>query len=60
MGINRTFFLLLIKVSEKSLKDEKLMNKVYQTIPLRKIATTQDCANSIFYLANDEFAGHIK
>jgi hypothetical protein len=46
-------------VAEKSLENVKLVNKVYQTMPLRKIASVKDCANSILFLSSDKMAGHI-
>jgi len=42
-----------------SLPDEETMKRVTATIPLRKIATAEDCANAIMFLSSDRLAGHI-
>ncbi len=46
-------------MAENALKDEVLVKKVLQTIPLRKIALPEDIANVIAFLASDKVAGHI-
>jgi 3-oxoacyl-[acyl-carrier protein] reductase len=42
-----------------SLPDQKTMDLVTATIPLRKIATAEDCAHTIVFLTSDRLAGHI-
>ena len=42
-----------------SLPDEKTMDLVTATIPLRKIATAEDCAHAIVFLTSGRLAGHI-
>lgn len=42
-----------------SLPDQKTMDVVTATIPLRKIATAEDCAHAIVFLTSDRLAGHI-
>ncbi len=46
-------------MAEDSLKDVAMVKRVLQTIPLRKIATAEDIANTIVFLASDKLAGHI-
>ncbi len=46
-------------MAENALKDEKLVKKVLQTIPLRKIALPEDVANLVVFLASDKVAGHV-
>ncbi len=46
-------------MAETSLSDEQLVKRVLQTIPLRKVATAEDIANIIVFLASDKVAGHI-
>jgi len=46
-------------MTEKHLKDKKLVKRVLKTIPLRKIAQPEDVANIIAVLASDKVSGHI-
>ncbi|UCD74392.1 MAG: SDR family oxidoreductase [Phycisphaerales bacterium] len=43
----------------RSLPDEEAMDRVTATMPLRKIATAEDCACAIVFLTSDRLAGHI-
>ncbi len=45
-------------MAEESLKDTKLVTKVLQTIPLRKVATSGDIADLVVFLLSER-AGHI-
>jgi NAD(P)-dependent dehydrogenase (short-subunit alcohol dehydrogenase family) len=45
-------------MAEESLKDTKLVTKVLQTIPLRKVATARDIADIVVFLLSER-AGHI-
>ena len=47
------------EMAEKTLKEEGLMNKIFQTMPLRKIAQVEDIASSVVFLLSDKVAGHI-
>lgn len=49
----------LTPMAEHAMSDKEMVSKVYQTIPLRKVAKTEDVANSILFLASDKMAGHI-
>ncbi len=40
-------------------KDATIMNRVYATMPLRKIATPEDIAAAIVFFASDRLSGHI-
>ncbi|OLS16803.1 MAG: 3-oxoacyl-[acyl-carrier-protein] reductase FabG [Candidatus Heimdallarchaeota archaeon LC_3] len=42
-----------------SLKDKSIVKRVLQTIPMRKVATTQDIANVVVFLTSDKASGHI-
>lgn len=46
-------------MAEDALNDEKVVIKVLSTMALRKVATTEDIANSIVFLASEKLAGHI-
>ena len=46
-------------MAENALKNVKLVKKVLQTIPMRKIATPLDVANAILFLSSSKVAGHI-
>ncbi|MDH5402656.1 MAG: SDR family oxidoreductase [Candidatus Heimdallarchaeota archaeon] len=50
---------VLTPMAEKSLEDTSIVEKVYKTMPLRKIATPDDVANSIVFLASEKLAGHL-
>ena len=39
--------------------DHAAMKKVLQTIPLRKVASSQDIANAVTFLASSKLSGHI-
>ena len=41
------------------MNDDKLMKKVLQTIPMRKIAQPHDIASIVLFLASDKLAGHL-
>lgn len=42
-----------------SLPDQATMDRVTATIPLRKIATAEDCAHAIVFFTSDRLAGHL-
>jgi len=46
-------------MAEDALKDKKLVKRVLKTIPLRKVATPEDVAHAIVFLASDKASGHI-
>lgn len=41
------------------IQNEQEMKRITQTIPLKKIAKTEDIANLIIFLSSDKLAGHI-
>jgi 3-oxoacyl-[acyl-carrier protein] reductase len=41
------------------LLDESFVDRATSTYPLRKVATPEDCAASILFLASDTAAGHL-
>lgn len=50
---------VLTPMAEKELEDKKTLKKVFQTIPLKKVASPKDVANMVVYLLSDSVAGHI-
>lgn len=46
-------------MAEDALNDDVMMTRILQTIPMRKVATTKDIANTILYLASDTLSGHV-
>jgi len=49
----------LTPMAEHAMNDIQVTTRVYQTIPLRKVASTEDVSNSILFLASDKLASHI-
>ena len=49
----------LTPMAEKSLDNHEDVKRILQTIPLRKIATPKDIANTVVYLASDKLSGHL-
>ena len=47
------------KMAEDTLKDESLVKRIFQTMPLKKIAQVDDVASTIVFLLSDKVAGHI-
>lgn len=45
-------------MAEEGLKDKNAVEKVMQTMALRKIASSDDIANTIIYLLSDRLSGH--
>jgi len=41
------------------LKDKQFVHTITSTIPLRKVATPEDIASAVIFLASDKLAGHI-
>jgi len=46
-------------MAEDSLKDEDLVKRIFQTMPLKKIAQAEDIASTVVFLLSDKTAGHI-
>jgi 3-oxoacyl-[acyl-carrier protein] reductase len=46
-------------MAREGLKDTQAVKRVLQTIPVRKIATAEDIANTIAFLLSDSASGHI-
>ena len=46
-------------MSEDALNDHVMVTRILQTIPMRKVASSKDVANTILYLASDRLSGHV-
>ena len=46
-------------MSESALNDYGMVTRILQTIPMRKVASAKDIANTILYLASDRLSGHV-
>lgn len=46
-------------MAKDSLKDTQSVKRILQTIPMRKVATPNDIANTVVFLSSDSAAGHI-
>ena len=46
-------------MAKDALKDTQAVKRILQTIPMRKIASPKDIANTIVYLCSESAAGHI-
>lgn len=46
-------------MAKEALEDEKMVTRVLQTIPLRKVATPEDIGNTITFLLSNRLSGHI-
>ncbi|MFW9943494.1 MAG: SDR family NAD(P)-dependent oxidoreductase [Candidatus Sifarchaeia archaeon] len=46
-------------MAEDALKDHGMVRRILQTVPMRKVASTKDIANTILYLASDKLSGHV-
>ncbi|UCH03579.1 MAG: SDR family oxidoreductase [Candidatus Thorarchaeota archaeon] len=46
-------------MSEGALNDYGMVTRILQTIPMRKVASAKDIANTILYLASDRLSGHV-
>jgi NAD(P)-dependent dehydrogenase (short-subunit alcohol dehydrogenase family) len=46
-------------MAEEALKDVKKVTRILQTIPLRKVATSEDIGNSIVLLLSNKLSSHI-
>ncbi len=49
----------LTRMAEKELQNHKGVTRALQTIPLRKIASARDIANTVVHLLSDELSSHI-
>jgi 3-oxoacyl-[acyl-carrier protein] reductase len=47
------------EAARKTMGGEEAMQRIFATMPLRKIATPEDCAHAIVFLTSDRLAGHI-
>jgi NAD(P)-dependent dehydrogenase (short-subunit alcohol dehydrogenase family) len=47
------------EMAEKSLREEGKMEKIFQTMPLKKIAQVEDIASIVVFLLSEKTAGHI-
>ena len=47
------------EMAEDSLKEEGILQKIFQTMPLKKIGQVDDVAPSVAFLLSDKVAGHI-
>ncbi len=50
---------VITPMATESLKDKELIGRVFQTTPLRKVATPEDVANSIAFLLSPKVSGHL-
>eukprot|EP01087_Luapelamoeba_hula_P002950 TRINITY_DN1277_c0_g1_i1.p2 TRINITY_DN1277_c0_g1~~TRINITY_DN1277_c0_g1_i1.p2 ORF type:complete len:299 (+),score=45.44 TRINITY_DN1277_c0_g1_i1:33-899(+) len=50
---------VVTQMAKDAMKDEQVVTRVLQTIPMRKVARTDDVASSILYLSSDKAAGHV-
>lgn len=46
-------------MAKDALKDTHSVKRILQTIPMRKVATPADIANTVVFLSSDKAAGHI-
>ncbi len=46
-------------MSESALNDYGMVTRILQTIPMRKVASAKDIANTILSLASDRLSGHV-
>jgi len=46
-------------MAEDALKDHGMVTRILQTVPMRKVASPKDIANTILYLASDKLSGHV-
>ena len=46
-------------MAEEAMSDASMVSRVFQTLPMRKIANPSDIANTILFLSSDAVAGHI-
>lgn len=46
-------------MADDALKDHGMVRRILQTVPMRKVASTKDIANTILYLASDRLSGHV-
>jgi 3-oxoacyl-[acyl-carrier protein] reductase len=46
-------------MAEDALKDYGMVRRILQTVPMRKVASPKDIANTILYLASDRLSGHV-
>lgn len=50
---------VLTPMAKEAMENKEVVKRVFQTIPLRKVAKPEDVANAIAYLASDKAAGHV-
>ncbi|MCE7746891.1 MAG: SDR family oxidoreductase [Candidatus Heimdallarchaeota archaeon] len=50
---------VLTEMAMKSLEDMEEVKKILQTIPMQKIASATDVANTVLFLLSDKASGHI-
>jgi NAD(P)-dependent dehydrogenase (short-subunit alcohol dehydrogenase family) len=50
---------VLTPMAKAAMEDKVVVTRVLQTIAMRKVATAEDVANAIAFLASDKVAGHI-
>ncbi|MFX1603502.1 MAG: SDR family NAD(P)-dependent oxidoreductase, partial [Promethearchaeota archaeon] len=46
-------------MAEDALNNHGMISRILQTIPMRKVASPEDIANTILYLASDRLSGHV-
>jgi len=46
-------------MAEGALSDSIMLSRIFQTLPMRKVAEPQDIANAVLFLSSDAVAGHI-
>jgi NAD(P)-dependent dehydrogenase (short-subunit alcohol dehydrogenase family) len=49
----------MTKMAKEALTDREMVQRILQTIPMRKTAVPEDIAGAILYLASDKLAGHV-
>ena len=47
------------EAARRTMGGEEALRRIFATMPLRKIATPEDCAHAIVFLSSDRLAGHI-
>ncbi|MFW9800874.1 MAG: SDR family NAD(P)-dependent oxidoreductase, partial [Candidatus Thorarchaeota archaeon] len=46
-------------MADYALKDHDMVRRILQTIPMRKVASAEDIANTVLYLSSELLSGHV-
>ncbi len=46
-------------MAEGAMSDDVMLSRIFQTLPMRKVAEPQDIAHAVVFLASDRAAGHV-